>query len=187
MRIAVATLIFAMSYAPAASAASIGIFGAEDCSTCDISIAAGETQTIFISVANAPNGVIGASLRVEGLPSGWTAVAVPPVGSGHAGDPFGPNGAVVGFSFPQLSNCVRLYTVQLHAATTVQDVALRVVAAQPPLVPPNCPSVVPCPNDPCGDDPPQCVTGGTLLINSSVGCTVGTTDIPWGLVKSLFQ
>jgi hypothetical protein len=180
-------LILALGSVEVGSAASIGIFGADDCSTCDLSIAEGETRTIVIAVVNASHAVAGASVRVEGLPSGWTATAVPPVGSGFAGNPFGPNGGVVGFSFPQLSDCIRLYTVQIHATSTVQDALLRVVAPLPPFTPPNCPAIVPCINDPCGEDPPQCVIGGTLLINSSVGCTVGTTDVPWGAVKSLFQ
>jgi hypothetical protein len=188
MRIGVASLIFAMSYAPAAFAVSIGIFGAEDCSTCDISIAAGETRTIVISVVNPSSPVTAANFRVSGLPNGWTATAVPPVGSGIGGNPFGPNGGVVSLPpGPQPSDCVRLFTVQLHATTNAQDVALRVVSALPPFAPPNCPAVYfACPSEPC-DDPPQCVAGGTLLINSSFGCTVGTTNSSWGTIKALFQ
>src|SRR5262249_253924 len=100
----VAAAALALVLPRATSGPSIGIFGSNDCGSCDLTIAPGETRPIFISVVGeADGGVNAASLRVAGLPDGWLVSSTPsPITNLAQGDPFGPGGAVINFPVPQL-------------------------------------------------------------------------------------
>jgi hypothetical protein len=101
--------------------ATIGLYSTPDCSSCSLAIAPGGVGTFYVRVQ--PDGLpwpsasfTGASFKVEGLPAGWSALAVPsPSAIVTIGDPLGPVGAQIAFPFEVAGACVLLYTVTLTA------------------------------------------------------------------------
>jgi len=168
-------------------AASIGLYGSSDCSTCSVMLPAGGSTQIYIAAdgSGIPYGIEGAEFRATGLPVGWTAVSTPaPAASVAIGDPFG-SGANIAFSFDQFGSCIALYSVVITANSAESEVRLRVERADPPSRPQYaCPLLVAnCP----ACTPTICVSGGEMLVNSTLGCTVATEAVSWGALKSLFR
>lgn len=94
-------------------------------------------------------GVTGAEFRIQGLPAGWQAFAMPnPAATVALGDPFGTPGANIAFATCQTAPCVLLYQIALLPATSQAAVVLEVRANTPPSNPSfACPLLVLC------DDP----------------------------------
>jgi len=84
----------------------IALFGDAACSTCNVEIPLGQSRDVFIVAQNfTTTGIVGAELRVIGLPAGWTHVATPnPQAAFSLGDPFGDVGANIGFAGSQFGS-----------------------------------------------------------------------------------
>lgn len=180
---AAALAVFGME---AADAASIGIFSSDDCTSCTLTIGAEETSTLYIAaVGSQGGGVVGATFAITGLPIGWVATATPaPSANVAIGDPFG-SGAVIGFPAQQHGTCILLYTVSLHSPAGQPGVsALTVGSATMPGFPQDCPTLRICRPE-CDFVPPDCVSGGALLINSP--CNVGVARTTWSAIRGVFR
>jgi hypothetical protein len=137
-------------------------------------------------------GITGAEFRIQGLPAGWHAIAMPnPAAAIVFGDPFGTTGANIAFATCQTARCVLLYQMALLPATSQTQVVLEVRANAPPTNPNfSCPLVVLC------DDPyftQVCVRsdgpdGGGGNCNFCCGCPpVAVQPGSWTRVKVLYR
>jgi len=173
-----------------AGGASIGLFSTPDCSSCNLAVSPGETGRFYVRALTEgipPEwGFTGAGLRITGLPAGWLAVSLPnPEATLSVGDPFGPNGARMGFSSNIPGTCIDLYTVSVTATSLFTEGRLHVEGVQstwnPTVI---CPLFVPgcllCDFD-------VCVDGGTLFINSAIECSVSIEKTGWTQIKSLYR
>lgn len=183
------SIVSVMLWTNTVSGASIGLFSTPDCSSCNLIVPPGETSTFYVRALTEgvpPEwGFTGAGLRIEGLPDGWSAVAVPnPEATLSVGDPFGPDGARIAFPMHIPGTCIDLYTVSLTATTAVADGRLHVEGVRSIWEPTVCPLFVPgC--TPCDFD--ICVEGGELFINSAVECNVSIEGANWSSVKYLYR
>lgn len=175
--------------ATAVEGVSIGVFGENGCSFCDLVIPNGETRTAYVMIAHAPSGVTNAYLRIIGVPVGWTATATPVSGITTFGDPLGPLGGGVAFPSIRFGGCLPIYTLAITATTAEENVVLHVVAPEPPVLPPgtDCPSIRECSVEPCPFTQPTCVIGSPLFINNTGFCEVATRPTQWTAMKELFR
>jgi len=182
--VVVAVVVLASS---GARAASIGIFSTPDCSSCNLVIPPGESRTLYIKVRSGSLRWSGAEFRVVGLPGGWAASSTPnPAALVVMGDPFGNRANVAGFQEAQSGNCTLLYTVEITATSSENDVVLRVAAGDPPSNPEyDSPLLVPAADIPCFCN--YRVAGGALFINSGTECTVSVVPSTWSQVKQLYD
>jgi hypothetical protein len=179
----------------AAVAASISLFSDSDCSSCNLTVPAGSTRTLYIKVLTEGlppyvTGIVGAEFKVTGLPPGWMTTSTPnPASHVSDGDPFGPVGTRIAFPQPQPGTCILLFTVSLTATTPANDVTLQVTSRTPPSDPnAPCPNVSPdCTPNPCPFAPNPCVDGGTMFINSSKDCTIGVAPATWSAIRVLYR
>lgn len=171
-----------------ARAASIGLFADPDCSTCRMTLAAGEIGTFYIAAQPLelqPSRPDGAEFRVVGLPDGWHTVSVQPSPAAAIviGDPLG-GGTNIAFPTGQPGPCVNLFTVQVFASNAASEVQLRVVQHSTPSNPLfQCPVMV-------MDWIPFtkiCVDGGSLLVNSVQNCSVSVTSTTWSMLRRLYD
>jgi hypothetical protein len=179
-------------HASKAGAAALGLYSTVDCSSCDLSLQEFEIGTVYVRFQPegwANEGLTGAVLRVEGLPTGWVAsVQANPQATVVSGDLLA-SGASISFAAFIPTGCVDLFTLQLIATSTVQDAMMRVTSHTTPICPQRaCPVVhytcgPACDPDPCG----LCVRGGTLRINSSQTCEVAVGPRSWSTIKSLYK
>jgi hypothetical protein len=150
----------------------------------------GDFTVVARGVSNATccGGFSGAELRVEGLPSGWTATVVPaPTATVSIGNLFG-SGANIAFGSASWTDEVMLYSVSVVATSIPQSLVLRVFAHDPPSNPHyfSCPVVFGSFNCPCDPDE-ACATGGALYINGEGDCVLGVAPATWTNVKTLFR
>jgi hypothetical protein len=126
----------------------------------------------------------GAELRLQGLPSGWTAVASPtPAASVAIGNPV-TCGGIVAFTQAQFGECIPLYTVQVTAGSTEENVLLSIGGACTPQHPGYaCANVV----LPCHEPITVCATVSGLAINGPDPCQVSTKSSTWSAMKDLFR
>ena len=175
-----------------AQAGTIGLSSAPDASSCDLIVPpeAGVGTFYVCALSSTPEetcgGICGAEFRIEGLPSGWVAVATPaPEATVVIGNPMGPG---VNMGFPRVAEWgatpVVLYRVVVcppsAGASSVLRVAVHASPAWPEL---QCPSVAGA----CFDQWVHCVQGGALFINSSIPCTVAVSEKTWGQMKALYR
>jgi hypothetical protein len=179
------SLLLALAGAQAVWGASIGLFADPDCSSCNLTIPPGETRTLYIKVLAGSLTWQGAEFRITGLPEGWTAISTPnPAANLVLGDPFG-NRANIAFDEVFTGDCTLLYTTEITATSTEDNVVLQVAAGDPPSSHENdFPLLVP------GDVPCYCVyraDPGVLFINSVTECTVAIQPSTWSRVKQLYH
>jgi len=170
----------------AASAVTIGLYSDLDCSSCNLDLPPGGFRTFYACIANdlLPYGPDGAEFRIAGLPSGWTASAMPnPAIPFVFGNPLA-GGANVAWSPGLPLRCILLYSVQIGVPVLGGQARLGVVAHNAPSNPNfDCPNVT--------MDwvayPRVCAGGGQLLVNSPLRCTVGVETATWSQIKRLFE
>jgi hypothetical protein len=158
-------------------------------------IAVGVPATLYVVARRAGPalcGVVGAELRIVGLPPEWIASAAIPPGSISLGDPLGPVGGDMAYSSCQAppGSPVLLYTISIFATSAVSDRVVEVTARTPPANPNfNCPLVTLC-------DVPiysiVCLNGSQARINPPAGTdcgdvTVGVEPHSWSGVKALYR
>jgi len=170
---------------------TIGLFFEPDCSKCSTTLAPGAETTLYINaIRGGPFGnypLIGAELRVIGLPAGWSAACTPnPASLIDLGNPFGDGADIAFDSAPQTGSCVNLYTCEISATTSVQDVYLEVVAHATPGWPVGACPVVICDS---GRQPFECMScaQGMRAIINGPDCSVGVKPSPWSRIKSWYR
>jgi hypothetical protein len=169
---------------PATGCWDLALFGDAACTTCNLDIPVGHSGDVYIVAQSyEPNGILGAELRVVGLPVGWTHVSTAsPLATAALGDPFG-NGSNIAFTQPQVGECALLYRVTVVATSAVENVTLSLVQHASPSNPNfACPKII-CNCSPVF--PLVCVPGRGMSING-VDCTVGIQDRTWSAVKSVY-
>ncbi len=129
----------------------IGVFFDAQGTVCSGTIRPGVPGTIYILSKSRPGTEVpsGAEFSFEGLPSTWSAYAVPNPGALSLGDPFanGVNIATLGRSCaePDANPILLLYTVLILATDEQDDVRFRLVARLPPSNPGfDCPLITEC-------------------------------------------
>jgi hypothetical protein len=180
-------LALACLWASPVSGASIGLYSTPDCTSCTLRIPPSSTTgTLYIcaSTTDFLGDAIGAWFKVEGLPAGWFAAAVPAPGATASGDPFGA-GVSMSFNPVLKGDCDVLYTVTLTPPSPGAQAILHVthkddppLGAQCPLLESDLPACAFC---------PFCVAGGTMFVNTDTDCTVAVQQRTWSQVKSLFH
>jgi GNAT superfamily N-acetyltransferase len=163
---------------------SIDIVSSSDCASCDLDLPRGGVASVFVRVRPAwLNGlVLAGQFRITGLPSDWLATYLP-AAAAHAsvGDPLGA-GVTTAFPSRQLGECIDFGTVVIEATSMRSNVRLQI--EQHVMAPQPCPIIS---YDTFADPPFVCAAGGTLLINSDVGCPIGVNAAAWSAVKLLFK
>jgi hypothetical protein len=172
---------------PCAEGASIGLFGSSDCSVCNATVPVGIPTQIFIAADNTDTYPLsGVEFRITGLPPGWTALATrAPTVQLVFGDPFSAEGSSVSFYLSQTGTCIPVFSLLITANSVATDVRLRVEKRNPPSNPSfQCPSAnVDCPA--CFTR--VCVSGGEMLLNSEIPCSVSVSQEAWSHVKQLYR
>ena len=179
----IVTAELAWAECPPTGCWDLALFGDAACSTCNLDIPSGQSGDVYVVARSfEPMGILGAELRVIGLPADWTHVSTPNPLAIAVGDPFG-NGANIAFFPPQVGECIQLFRVTITATSAVENITLSVAQHMSPSNP-----NFPCPVIICNCSPvfPRvCVIGGNMSINGAE-CTVGTKDHTWSAVKLLF-
>ena len=173
---------------------SFGIFSTPDCSSCNLSMPQGSIGTFYVRALVGPWAhIVGAELRVAGLPPEWIVVSVTP--NPHAtlvlGSLLGA-GTNIAFAADENGECIDLFTVQVFATTQRNDVVLRVTKHATPSNPLlQCPVYVPNCWRLSGEDAKcytfLCAGGGSMFVNSSTDCTVAAQPATWSLVRRLYR
>jgi hypothetical protein len=185
------TLLMCSLTETSAHAAAIGLFSMPDCSLCNLSIAPGGSGTFYVRVDSEglpwPATTFSrASFAIEGLPEGWTSVAVPsPQAIASVGDPLSVAGADISFGFEASGSCFLLYTVTVTAPASGGSAQLRVIH-QIPFESGDriCPTLSP---PTWWQDLPACVNAGLLYINMAGDCTVAVVPATWSQMKGLYE
>jgi hypothetical protein len=162
----------------------LALFGDAACSTCNLDIPVGQSGDVYVVARSfEPFGILGAELRVIGLPSDWMHISTPnPLAYAAIGDPFS-NGGIIAFAQGQVGECILLYKVTITATSAVESITLDVAQH----VSPSNPNF-PCPVIICNCTPvfPRvCVTVNSMSINGA-DCTVGIKAHTWTTVKGLY-
>jgi hypothetical protein len=191
-RVLVPCVLAVLLQACSTSAASIGIFSTADCSSCNLSIERGATDTLYVRALTegvTVGDMSGAEFRIEGLPAGWSVTVIPnPLVVVTIGDPFG-DGIDLAFAVDPHGTCVDLFKVVIRAWSSeiVHDGVLRVVVHRHPAYPwSTCPGFFIDCGQPCDYFDLYCTGGGSLFINSSRSCTVAVRPSAWSDVKRLY-
>ncbi len=184
-------VVLGVLVASSAAAGTIGLFSTPDASSCDLRVSPETGSGTFYVCASSSTpeetcgGICGAEFRITGLPSGWIVIATPSSDANTVlGDPFGSG---VSIGYPRALDWgaapVVLYTVVVIPIPPGASGTLQVgVHAQPTWELP-CPKVAGA----CFDQWAHCVSGGALLINSPVSCTLGVQESTWGQLKAMFR
>lgn len=140
-----------------------------------------------------PNGVEGASFRIGGLPTGWTAavLTVDPAASLLVGDPFG-DGVAMAYPGSVTGNRV-LFTLLIQSASPVSSGTLVILphasasAQSCGFEGVGCPQVCPrfCSSNGFGLDC-LCAEPRTATINGNP-CLVATQEADWTRIKNLYR
>lgn len=133
-------------------------------------------------------GVTGSEFRLQGIPEGWTVVAVPnPVAAVVLGDPTSVVGANINFSSCQGQGDVLLYELTIFPNSHQGDWMLEIVARNPPTNPYfACPTSILC-------DMPvfssRCERVASLCVSSIAypGCGTAVEGKTWSEVKDLYK
>lgn len=162
-----------------AEAVQFGLYTSADCSSCNLTIALGETKTLYLNATHL-DPQSSSNLQVHGIPETWVAVATPDPIVESGGDPTaGATWVLVGNVDP--AECVTVYTIELTATTVESDVLLTVSG---PSGPTACIPYLP----ECFMCDPLCVAGGTMTVNAQGECQiVGIEAQTWGAVKQLYR
>ena len=167
--------------------ASVGLYSTLDCSSCTLRIPpSSPSGTLYIctTTGNFPGDAVQAWFKVEGLPTGWSASAVPAPGASSSGDPFGA-GVSMSFTPGLKGDCLLLYTVTLTPPSPGAQATLHVTSKDDPPVEAQCPLLL---SDVLGCAfCPLCVAGGAMFVNSDADCTVAVQPSTWSQVKTLFH
>jgi hypothetical protein len=130
--------------------------------------------------------IIGARLRISGLPTGCSVTATPSAAAlSSTGDIFSTAGAEILFSSPQTNTNVTLFEVTLSCpvSSLEQDVTLQPDAPLPVVPGFECPLViitgVPAPAYACATY--------TTISTHPAWCEIGVEPTTWSATKSLFR
>ena len=156
--------------------------------SCNLEVSVGETASFYVlGWTDFPWGIVGAELRVVGVPQSWVVSVTPnPLAHLTLGDPLG-EGANIAFPAPAgYGHAVILYTVVVTPTSQESDLEFSVTHKSPPT---NANLVCPrlnyaCPG-PCDFFP--CAEGRSLWVNSSQGCVVSVEASSWTMIKGLYQ
>lgn len=163
-----------------AAALQFGLYTDTECSSCNLTLANGETKTIYLNAFMELDPLSCFDPLFYGVPAGWGAVAMPSPIVTQAEDPTaGPATICVGLFVP--SECVTVYSIQLTATTTESDVLLTVAG---PSGPTSCIPYYP----ECFMCEPLCVVRDTMTVNGEGDCLkLALQADTWSAVKKLFS
>jgi hypothetical protein len=169
----------------AEASATLALFSDEDCMSCNLSIAVGETKSFYLVAISSTYSISGGEFRITGLPAGWVAVSTPAPEAIYAnGDPFG-DGATLAFSHFRPAECLKFYTLTVTSTSLVSEAVLGLAMRIPPSIPDlRCP-VLHTDCAPCG--PAFCALTSDLNINSTQDCNVALHSRSWSQLKQLFH
>jgi len=181
-------LVVLVCFAPALRGLELVYLSSDESgASCDLQLSVGETASFYVlGWTDYPYGVVGAELRVVGVPESWVVSVTPnPLSTVTFGAPLAEGANIAFPSAAGYGHSVLLYTVVIVPTTEESELEF---ATTHHIQPANPNFICPRLYYDCGScDLWVCSEGRSLYVNSAQGCLVSLAESTWAGVKELYR